>query len=83
MNDTGIWSFWHETVSRLLCFRWLEFGPGESEKTIEVVIYDDPDFEEDEEFVVKLFDIQETLSDTVPKNYMASFLDPSIDSKQI
>ncbi|XP_063728409.1 sodium/calcium exchanger 1-like, partial [Symsagittifera roscoffensis] len=49
---------------------WLEFGPGESEKTIEVVIYDDPDFEEDEEFVVKLFDIQETLSDTVPKNYM-------------
>ncbi|XP_075248384.1 sodium/calcium exchanger 1-like [Convolutriloba macropyga] len=48
---------------------WLEFAPGETQKTVDVVIYDDPEFEEDEEFVVKLFDIQETTSD-VPKAYV-------------
>ena len=41
---------------------WLEFQPGETKKMIEVVIYDDPDFEEDEEFLVKIFEVKETLS---------------------
>ena len=48
---------------------WIEFLPGDTEKVIEVKIFDDPDFEEDEEFVVKLFDIQESSTDSL-KSYV-------------
>ena len=55
---------------------WLEFSPGETKKTIEVVIYDDPDFEEDEEFVVKIFEVKETLSgeNSTGLPYMVRFI---------